>query len=72
MKKIIFSLLVLLSVSSFSLTDLFSSEKSGNNKECSISLKTYNERVNINGVWYIIVYDEDGGVIDVYKDPIQD
>lgn len=29
---------------------------------------THKERVCINGIWYIIVYGEDGSIINIYED----
>ena len=71
MKKLFLSLIVLLSLSLTPLQNIFSYEKSKADNANFIS-DTQKERVYINGVWFIIVYDVDGGIIEVYKDIIQD
>ena len=35
-------------------------------------INTYTERVLINDVWWIIIYADDGSIINMYEDPIQD
>lgn len=50
---------------------------SSNVKSSTIELRTksqntHMERVLIDGVWWIIIYADDGSVINMYEDPIQD
>jgi len=74
-KTFLFAVLLLsiLSINSIFTNQAFSkntkSEAIG--KGSILNLVTY-ERVLIDGVWWIIVYDDDGSIINKYEDPIQE
>lgn len=78
LKSIISTILVILVLSiSMILTNTLQANSFNrnavNNSVIVTSQESYTyERVLINGVWWIIVYGEDGAVIEKYMDPDQD